>query len=128
MQDRDSHLLIQGNFSQPKRARVLAMSARLLSILLGVLIFGALIIYGVRVHYEADINKTARQTRELNDDNKELLVHLNRIRSYKNVENAATQVPHLHLAEAMIEVPSTAAKPLPQPPPKHREAPRVYGY
>ncbi len=128
MTDKSSHLLIQGNFSQPVSSRLLRMMTRVLSILLSVLILGALVTYGIRVHYEAKINKIARSTRELNEENKALLVQLNRIRSFKNVEQAATQVPHLHLAEAMIEVPSAQVKPLPLPPKAQREFPRVYGY
>lgn len=128
MTDQDSHLLIQGNFSQPVKSRILRISARLLSVMLCMLILAAMVTYGIRVHYEAKINRIARDTRELGEQNKELLVELNRIRSFKNVEHAATQVPHLHLAEAMIEVPSAQVKPLPTPSARKQEFPRVYGY
>jgi hypothetical protein len=125
----EEHLLIQGNFAPARSSRVMRASARVLGLLFGVFVFGALVVYGVKVHYEDDINQTSKTTRELNEKNKELQVKLNHIRSYKNVEAAAGHVPHLHLAETIIDIPAPSQQFKFSPMPKrHQEFPRVYGY
>jgi hypothetical protein len=128
MRDQTDHLLIQGNFAPAQKSRVLRVSARICSLLLCLLIFGALSIYGVKVHFEDDINKLARHTRDLNEQNKELQVKLNHIRSYKNVETAAIQVPHLHMPPTVLDVPISPQYKLPAMPRESKEFPRVYGY
>ena len=122
------HLIIQGDFAPAKHSRLLQVSARVFSLLFGLFIVGALVIYGVKVHFEDSINHVARDARDLNERNKELQVKLNHIRSYKNVEAAATKVPHLHMAETVIEVPASPQVQLPPMPKPRQEFPRVYGY
>jgi hypothetical protein len=128
MRDESPHLIIQGDFAPAKSSRVLRVLTRVLSLLLLVSLVGALVVYGVKVHYVDDINRVARDTREMNEQNKELQVRLNHIRSFKNVEAAATKVPHLHLAETIIDVPASANYRLPAKPPTRQEFPRIYGY
>lgn len=128
MQESTDHLLIQGNFAPSKNGRMMRAGTRILSLLVGVFILGALIMYGIKVHYEASINEVAKSTRELNEQNKELQVRLNHIRSFKNVEAAAKKVPHLHLAETIIDVPAPRKVVLPDMPKSKQEFPRVYGY
>ena len=122
-------MIIQGNFAPAKSGRVLRVSARVLSLFLALLGVGALVAYGVKVQFEDSINKLAKNTRDMNEQNKELQVQLNHIRSYKNVEAAATKVPHLHMPETVIDIPpsATTVKLPPMPQPK-QEFPRVYGY
>lgn len=104
-------------------------ATRILGLFFGLFVLGALIVYGIKVHYEDDINQTSKTTRELNEKNKELQVKLNHIRSYKNVEAAATKVPHLHLAETIIDIPASHQKTsLPPMPQAQQEFPRIYGY
>lgn len=121
-------MIIQGNFKPARSGWLLRSSSRLLSLFLGVLVVGALVSYGVKVQFEDSINKLAKHTRDLNEQNKELQVKLNHIRSYKNVEAAAAKVPHLHLPETVIDVPPAAISHLPPLPPARQEFPRVYGY
>lgn len=128
MRDKAEHLIIQGNFAPAKSSRMLRIGARVLSILLVVSLVGALVVYGIKVHYVDSINKIARDTRELNEQNKELQVRLNHIRSFKNVEAAATKVPHLHMAETVIDIPASPKHKLPDMPRIHQEFPRIYGY
>jgi hypothetical protein len=124
-----NHLLIQGNFAPARSGRVLRAATRILGLLFGFFALGALIVYGIKVHYEDDINETSKTTRELSEKNKELQVKLNHIRSFKNVEAAATRVPHLHLAETIIDIPAPKqAASLPPIPKPRQEFPRVYGY
>jgi outer membrane murein-binding lipoprotein Lpp len=128
MRDSAAHHIIQGNFAPARSSRILGITARVFSLLFGLFVVGALILYGIKVHYEDAINKVARDTRDLNEQNKELQVKLNHIRSFKNVEAAATQVPHLHMAETVIDIPPSAQVQLPTRPEEPQEFPRVYGY
>lgn len=128
MREQPEPMIIQGNFAPARSSRVLRISSRILSLLLGFLVLGALITYGVKVHFEDSINKLARHTRDINEQNKELQVKLNHIRSYKNVEAAAARVPHLHTPETVIEIPPSSPVKLPEMPKPKQEFPRVYGY
>ncbi len=122
-------MIIQGNFAPARTGRVLRVSTRVLSIVFVVFGVGVLVAYGIKVQYEGSINKLARNTRDMNEQNKELQVKLNHIRSYKNVEAAAAKVPHLRMPETVIEIaPSAAPAKLPPMPRPKQEIPRVYGY
>lgn len=122
-------MIIQGNFKPARSGWLLRISSRVLSLFLGVLVVGALGAYGIKVQFEDSINKLAKHTRDLNEQNKELQVKLNHIRSYKNVEAAAARVPHLHMPETVIDVPPSATvTQLPAMPSVKQEFPRVYGY
>jgi hypothetical protein len=122
------HLLIQGNFTPARSARILKILARSMGLLFGVGMLAALIVYGIKVHYEDDINRISKTTRELSEQNKELQVKLNQIRSFKNVEAAATRAPHLHLPETIIDVPAGGKVSIPPLPKPKQEFPRIYGY
>ncbi len=128
MRETPEHLIIEGNFAPARSGRVLRVTLRLLSLLFGFSIIGALAVYGIKVHYEDTINRVAKETREMNEQNKELQVKLNHIRSYKNVEAAATKVPHLQLPPTVIEVPAATSVKSPAMPALQQEIPRVYGY
>jgi hypothetical protein len=129
--EQSDHLLIQGDFLPPGRERVLKALMRVSAILLAVGIVVSMITYGLRVHFESDINKVAKETREINEKNKELQVKLNHIRSYRNVEMAASRVPHLRMPEIVLNVAASrhsAKMSLSSPPHTVREFPRAYGY
>jgi len=128
MRDTSETQIIQGNFAPARSSRVLGITARVFSLMFGLFVVSALIIYGIKVHFEDSINKVARDTRDLNEQNKELQVRLNHIRSFKNVEAAAAQVPHLHMAETVIGIPPSPQVHLPSRPQDPQEFPRVYGY
>jgi len=127
MRDHPDHLIIQGDFAPARNSRVLRISARVFSLLFGLFVVGALVMYGINVHFEDSINKVARDTRDLNEKNKELQVRLNHIRSYKNVEAAAGQVPNLRMPPTVIHVPASESR-LPVMPKPKQEFPHVYGY
>ncbi len=127
MRDHPDHLIIQGDFAPARNSRVLRISARVFSLLFGLFVVGALVMYGIKVHFEDSINKVARNTRDLNEKNKELQVRLNHIRSYKNVEAAAGKVPNLRMPPTVIDVPASESR-LPTMPKSKQEFPHVYGY
>jgi len=127
------HIVIQGDFLPPEHERLLKTSMRLFAILLVVAITAALIVYGLRVHYETDINRLAHSTRELNEQNKEFQVKLNQLKSYKNVESAAAHAPNLKVPELVITVHSpkqnnTTSNLFPPQPQTTQDFPHVYGY
>lgn len=128
MRDTPERLTALDGFPPSGMERMLSISARVLAVLFGLLLLGALLLYGIQVHFEDNINQVARQTREMNEQNKELQVRLNHIRSYKNVEAQAAGVPHLRMAETVIEVPASHPAKLPAMPADRQESPRVYGY
>jgi hypothetical protein len=128
MRDNSEHLIIQGDFAQARHSRILQVSARVFSLMLGIFIVVALCFYGFKVHFEDSINQVARHARDLNEHNKELQVKLNHIRSFKNVEAAAAKVPNLRMPETIIDVPASPKANLPHMPKASQEFPHVYGY
>lgn len=128
MSDTEAHLLIQGNFKPARIQRLMRALTRILSVVSVLALVGALVVYGFKVHVEGSINRLAAETRDLNESNKDLQVRLNHLRSFKNVEAAAIQVPHLHVAETVIEVPAAAPYKFVSVPRLREEFPRVYGY
>jgi hypothetical protein len=128
MREYPEHMIIEGDFAPSRHSRLLQVTARVFSLLLGLFIVVALCFYGFKVHFEDSINQAARNARELNEHNKELQVKLNHIRSFKNVEAAATQVPSLKQPETVIDVPKSQPAALPQRPSTPTEYPHVYGY
>ena len=128
MQPQTDHLLIQGDFLPSGRERLLRSLTRLGVILLALCIAITMIIYSVKVHFEDSINRLAKDTRDLNEQNKELQVTLNHIRSFKNVETAASKVPQLRMPPTVLNVPISRQAKLPTMPHASREFPHVYGY
>lgn len=128
MHRQTDHVLIQGDFLPDGRERALRALTRIGVILLGLSITVSMIIYGIKVHYEDSINRLARDTRELNEQNKELQVKLNHIRSFKNVETAASRVPQLRMPPTVLNIPVSSQAKLPAMPHATREFPHVYGY
>lgn len=121
-------LLIQGDFTPGREPRTLKILIKLSAVLLGGTLLAALVVYGINVHYEQGINEVGKKTRTLTEMNKELLVRLNQIQSYKNVEVAAEKVPQLHLSEEVVDVVGVQAVHLPDMPERQGAFPHVEGY
>lgn len=102
-------LLIRGNFSPDIRSRLISVCCKILGALLIVTLLISLVMYGLMVHYEMTVNKIGRDTRILNEENKELQVKLNRIQSYQNVESASHQVGYLQKPQEALILPSVKA-------------------
>jgi outer membrane murein-binding lipoprotein Lpp len=125
------NLLIWGDFSPSNSPRAMRRILIALAMLLSLVILLGLTLYGVSVYISSDINRISTETRELNERNKELQVSLNRIRSFRNVEETVRQhahVAHLVEAEEVIEVPHSAIVPLPKPSQPEPRFPNAYGY
>lgn len=96
--------VIQGNFKPSTGVRQL----RLLCVILGGLFVAGVCVsvalYGAVVRYETGINRVAKRTRQLSEDNRTLQARLNRLQSFQNVESAAAQAPTLRLPDEVLEV------------------------
>lgn len=121
-------LLIQGDFRPARQPRRVRVADRLLKVLLGLSAVATLVVYALNVHYEMTINDVGLKTRQMNEANKELLVKLNQIQSFQNVERAAEQVPQLQLPNEVIEVLAKPGQGLPEPPKRQGVLPRASGY
>jgi hypothetical protein len=121
-------LLIQGDFRPARQSRRLRVMNRILQILLGISAIATLVVYALNVHYEMHINEVGLKTRQLNEANKELLVKLNQIQSFQNVEHAAEQVPQLQLPNEVIEVMAKPEHTLSEMPQRQGVLPRATGY
>lgn len=96
-------------------------------------VLSALGIYAINVQLVNHLNNVSKKTRDLNDDNKDLVVQLNRVRAFKNIEASAAKLSHLKPAEEVIEinVPEAQRKALDTIHVFNKRpglAPRVYGY
>ena len=100
-------LVIRGDFSPADGPVAMGRLIVLLAaglVLAGVLAFG---LYALKVYLSSDLAHVGTDTREMNEQNKELQVSLNRIRSFKNVEDSVrrhAQISELREAEEIIEV------------------------
>lgn len=128
MSPRDSHLLINANFSPARSVRRLSRLTRIFGSILVVFIVGALVLYGITVHFDFKINELSKEAIALSEQNKELQVQLNRIKSFKNVEATAARVPHLSIPEQVIDITAIDTDPLPSLPARSKAQPRIYGY
>jgi hypothetical protein len=121
-------LIIRGNFSPTRQSRFYRAVSILLGGCMAVALLVALTIYGLTVQYEIGLNDMGKATREMNETNKELLVRLNRLQSFENIEASATKLPDLHASDEVIALETQKIQPLPNPPKRTGELPRVYGY
>lgn len=126
-------LLIEGNFRpslKERRIKALVVAASILSVIVLAVALG---VYAINVNIGNHMNAVGKQTRDLNEANKELIVKLNKIRAYKNIESSAAKLSHLKPAQEMIEVTITpeqkkAMENVPITPVHEGEQPRVFGY
>ena len=125
---RDLHLLIKANFAPARGAQRLSRATRILGVVMGLCLFLALLLYGVTVHVGYQLNQASKQALALNEQNKELQVSLNRIKSFKNVEATAARAPHLVIPQEVIDITAVNTDALPNPPERTPDPPRIYGY
>lgn len=123
-----NNLLIQGNFEPEKTQKWLGSLNKLFFLGLAILMMTSIILYGITVQIKSNINLTSKENRELDEENKELQVKLDRIRSFKNIEASAQKLLYLNEPVAVIHVKSRNTKPL-TPPPELKPTHLIkYGY
>lgn len=84
--------------------------------ILGVFILVAFVSYYFEMCNEITLNTLSRQVSTLNDENAELQNHLDRLKSFNNVDFRMTQNNLLQKAAKVIEVPAVSATVIVEPP------------
>ena len=104
--------VIEGPFYYDKNNLVKEMSIRrinkTLSGLLTMLILTAFVSYYFAMTNEVTLNKLRRQITTLNEENAELQNHLDRLKSFNNVDDKMGEYNLLQKAAKVIEVPAVA--------------------
>lgn len=98
--------VIEGYFQKEISQRALAIRRvnKTLCCFLGVMVLVAFISYYFAMTNELTLNKLSRQITALNDENAELQNHLDRLKSFNNVDSKMMQFSALTKAENVIEV------------------------
>lgn len=100
--------VIEGYFGQEisKKALAIRHVNKTLCGLLGIAVIVAFVSYYFAMSDELVLNKLSRQITALNDENAELQNHLDRLKSFNNVDTKMMQYSMLTKAENVIEVPA----------------------
>lgn len=69
-----------------------------------VLILGALVIYGLSVYVENQVLDVGRETRALEQDNQDLQIQLDRLRSYQKVADSSSRIQGLQIPDEVVDV------------------------
>lgn len=116
---KEENQVIEGYFHKEISQKAMAIRKvnKTLCGLLGIAIVFAFISYYFAMSNELSLNKLSRQITTLNDENAELQNHLDRLKSFNNVDSKMMQYNMLQKAAKVIEVQavstavSVAAKP-----------------
>lgn len=100
--------VIEGYFQKEVSQKAMAIKQvnKTLCGLLGIAICFAFVSYYFAMSDELQLNKLSRQITSLNDENSELQNHLDRLKSFNNVDDKMMQYNMLSKAEKVIEVPA----------------------
>ena len=103
--------VIEGYFQKEISQKAMAIKKvnKTLCALLGVAVLIAFVSYYFAMSDELTLNKLSRQITTLNDENAELQNHLDRLKSFNNVDTKMMQYNMLTKAENVIEVPAVSA-------------------
>lgn len=107
----ESSQVIEGYFQKEVSKKALAIKHvnKTLCGLLGIAVLVAFVSYYFAMSDELELNKLSRQITSLNDENSELQNHLDRLKSFNNVDDKMMQYNMLTKAEKVIEVPAVAS-------------------
>ena len=103
---RDENQVIEGYFQKEISQKAMAIRKvnKTLCGLLGVTVLVAFVSYYFAMTNELTLNKLSRQITTLNDENAELQNHLDRLKSFNNVDSKMMQYNMLQKAVKVIEV------------------------
>lgn len=109
--------------------KLLPMGLKIFGILLVGFFLISMIIYGVSVYFESRLLKLGKETRNLHEDNQDLQITLDRLRSYQKVADASSKLQGLQVAQEVIDI-AQKEKLTYQPPQEPHQAPpqEAYGY
>ena len=103
--------VIEGYFQKEISQKAMAIRKvnKTLCALLGVAVLVAFVSYYFAMSDELTLNKLSRQITTLNDENADLQNHLDRLKSFNNVDMKMMQYSVLAKAENVIEVPAVSS-------------------
>jgi len=103
--------VIEGYFFKENLMKEMAIRKLNLSLcaVLGILVVVAFVSYYFEMSHEITLNTLSRQVTTLNDENAELQNHLDRLKSFNNVDSKMVQQNLLQKAAKVIEVPAIAS-------------------
>jgi hypothetical protein len=105
--------------------------SKILGGFLAVVILTAMVVYGISVYVEHHLIALSHTTRNLEEDNQDLQLTLDRLRSYEKVGDDSTKVQGLQAASEVVDVaagpPTDGAQPL-NPHSENNLPPPIYGY
>ncbi len=107
---KEENPVIEGYFQKEISQKAMAIRKinKSLCCLLGIAVLAALVSYYFAMSNELELNKLSRQITALNDENADLQNHLDRLKSFDNVDNTMTQSSLLTKAGKVIEVQAVA--------------------
>ncbi len=90
----------------PKRQlhKSIPIVLRVMGVGVTVLMLVSLILYGLSIYYESQVLKLGRETRSLQEENNDLHIHLDRLRSFQKVADASSKIQGLKTASEIIDV------------------------
>lgn len=100
--------IIEGYFYKENLIKEMAIRKVNVSLCIMLIFFviGAFISYYFAMSNEITLNTLSRQVTTLNDENSELQNHLDRLKSFNNVDNTMAQQNMLQKAATVMEVPA----------------------
>ncbi len=103
--------LIEGYFFKENLVKEMAIRKLNMSLcaILGLLVLVAFVSYYFEMSNEITLNTLSRQVTTLNDENAELQNHLDKLKSFNNVDSKMAQQNLLQKAAKVIEVPAVAS-------------------
>jgi len=103
--------VIEGYFQKEVSQKAMAIKRvnKTLCALLGVAVLITFISYYFAMSDELTLNKLSRQITTLNDENAELQNHLDRLKSFNNVDDKMMQYNMLSKADKVMEVPAVSS-------------------
>jgi len=107
----DGSPVIEGYFFKENLMKEMAIRKINMSLctVLGLLIMVAFVSYYFEMSNEITLNTLSRQVTTLNDENAELQNHLDKLKSFNNVDSKMAQQNLLQKAVKVIEVPAVAS-------------------
>lgn len=115
--------------NHPRLEAILPLVARFLGGSIAVLAVVVLVLYGISVYLECQVLKLGKETRALQEDNQNLGITLDRLRSFEKVGAVSAKIQGMQAANEIIDIAATHRAAFEPPkPPVSRLPKEVYGY
>lgn len=102
---------------------------KILGIAVALMMLSSLALYGLSVYLEGEVIRIGKETRSIQEDNQDLQITLDRLRSYRKVADSSTKLQGLQMATEIIDVVPKGSPPFhPSKNPVPLPAKVTYGY